>query len=767
MRPREGKMKKVLISALLLLCICFFQFAGKMVASAETILDYRAFKPIDLVIVMDKSGSMKSSDPKHMTSAAVSMLVNMMPADESRVAVIAFNTEPEILTSVGEEKTLIPLKDIGNVYNIKSAVSNVQYHGDTGIGNALKAATDLLSKQSDNDHQKVILLFTDGVNDFGDNEEGLANCEENETNAVLWAKENNCPIYCFGYDYLLNDGTSSMGGNGEGLNKLKNISDLTGGNAVRIQDLNTIQDEFIQMLADMCDLIYINVATVPGDGNQHEVQFEVNPSVIEADIRIGSVTENAISNGSIKLYDPSGNEVVLKDEANARFDVDSLAASIKVIKPQTGTWTLVLDGIVGEDIKIGLLQHYRVEIGASLELPNGNPTGVAFTNDEIVVNAWLVEEGNKIEDSLLYDTITTASATYIPRAYPDNAQTITLNREGENFTGKFVIKEECIYDVSIKVESGAFYREETLTIESNNHPLELVSDIETVEVNKGKSVQIKDIYSHVYDQEGDAISAEVTLIGDPDTANVTINNDEISIEGKLWKSTFATVTFRDAQGNMVESTFKIQVHNPAFVIGTIGTIVLIIIGVLILAIIAYRASFKIKGYVTVLNLHKIDLNNNNDEIEAIFCESDSIDETDFEENYTDFSSKFNIYGAVAKNKNMYAIARKFENNYEEFLKNNNPDIEDERDNPVTICIETYFKKLSMFELIGSAGGLRGFTIKLPQKKCDIYMDCYKNKKGKVKINTISKEMSFIAPITDEEDDNSKYAYELRIKYTKK
>lgn len=759
-------MKRNILSIFLIIPLVLLICTNSICVSAETISDYKEIRPIDLVIVMDKSGSMNSSDPKQMTSAAVNMLVNMMPAEESRVGVIAFNNQPQVLTTVNGSASMIPLKDIGNVDNIQSEVSGVQYQGATGIGNALIAATDLLSKESDKDHQKVILLFTDGLNDFGSDEEGLALCEDNEASAVLWAKDNECPIYCFGYDYKLSDGSSSMGANGEGLNKLTNISNITGGNTVRIEDINTIQEEFIKMLADLCDLIYIDVATVPGDGNQHEVQFEVSPSVIEADIRIGSITENAVSNGSIKLYDPSGTEIALRNEANVRFDIDSLAASIKVIRPTTGKWTLVLDGIVGDDIKIGLLQHYRVDIGASLELPAGNPSGVAFTNDEIMVNAWLVEDGEKITDLNLYDTITKASATYVPRAHSDNVQTISLTRDDLGFTGKFVIEEECIYDVTVKIESGSFYREDTLTIKSNNHPLELVSDIDTVEVNKGKTVSIEDIYSHVYDQEGDKITAEVTLVGDPDTANVTVNGDNLSVEGLLWKSTYATVTFKDAQGNTVETTFKIQVHNPVVVISAAAIIALVIAGVILLALIGYRASYKIKGYVTILTLRKVDLNNDHDEVEVIFRDENSEEDYDDDAISTDFACKLNIYGIFGRNKNIFVIAKKFVEAYEEYLRNNNPDMENEKDNSITECIETFFTDLDKFELIGTAGGLKGFVIKLPKKSCKVYMESYKNKKGKVKINTYPKTLSFVAPLEDEDGDK-KYAYEFKFKYTKK
>lgn len=521
--------------------------------------------------------------------------------------------------------------------------------GGTGVGNALLKATEILADQSDDNHQKAIILFTDGSDFFGKDELGLARCQENEASATLWAKKNNCPIYCFGYDYRTANGVSSMGENGEGLKKLTSISQTTGGSFTRIQDINTVQEEFIRILADLCDLIYVNVDTVPGDGGVHEVTFEVNPSVIEANIRIGSITENAISKGKISLYDPSGKQIELANKGNIRFDVDSLAASIKVIRPKLGTWTLVLDGIVGDNVKIGLLQHYRVGIDTSIELPSGNPLGVAFLNDRIRVNAWFVEDGAKIENPNLYDIVTNATLTYIPRANPQNGKTIKLTKNGLSFSGDFTIEEECIYDVVIRIESGSFFRECTLMIKSSNQPLELVSDIEKVDVNLNKSVNIDDIYAHVRDLEGDTIIAEAS-VKDPDAVDVSINGNSLNVHAKKWHSTMVTVTYKDAQGNTVETSFKIQVHNPWFFIVMGIIIALIILAVVILTRLAYRASLKIKGDLYLTEIEVVDYLEGNGEIYLRDFTEDDVDRIETQKKSISISM-----GVFYKRKNMRSI----------------------------------------------------------------------------------------------------------------
>ena len=93
-----------------------------------------------------------------------------------------------------------------------------------------------------------------------------------------------------------------MGKNGEGLKKLKNISSATQGKFKSINNIEEIEQLLIEFLADVCDLNYTTVATIPGDGGKHECKIPVSPSVVEANIRIAGGNENSIANGKIRLF---------------------------------------------------------------------------------------------------------------------------------------------------------------------------------------------------------------------------------------------------------------------------------------------------------------------------------------------------------------------------------------------------------------------------------------------------------------------------------
>lgn len=79
------------------------------------------YKPLDLVVIVDSSGSMNTSDTNRTALDAVRMLVNMMPAKDSRVGIVGFNTEAKVLTKAPSGKdALISLGDFTGVETIRT-----------------------------------------------------------------------------------------------------------------------------------------------------------------------------------------------------------------------------------------------------------------------------------------------------------------------------------------------------------------------------------------------------------------------------------------------------------------------------------------------------------------------------------------------------------------------------------------------------------------------------------------------------------------------
>lgn len=586
-----------------LLC-CIMAFMMFTTVQAADIENEKKYDPLDLVVVVDNSGSMAFSDSGRTAPAAVRMLVNMMPADDSRVAVVGFNTKPTVLTKdTTTGNALIALENFAGVETIRDGVRSMAYKGGTGIGNAVYEATEILKKESQGDRTKAIILFTDGVNDFDFDKIAESNCDSNEVSAIKWAKENKCAIYCAGYDYTTPDGKSSMGADGIGLKKLQNIADSTGGKFKTINDIAEIEELLIQFMADMIDLIYTRVKTIPGDGKLHECEIEISPSVVEANIRIAGGGADAIKNGKVHLYDPNGNEITLANSGNVRYDVDAMAASIKVIMPKKGKWLLTVEGIVGDDIHIGLLEHFKMNISSIITLPEGNPDGVAYTNDTVGIKTWLSYDGLELTDSSLYDAVTAATAVCVSRANPDDKNIVNLTRDGLSFVGSFVIPEDSFYDITVRIEWNSVYREDTLTVQSSNKPLELVGKLEDIKVVKGKTVTVDNIYQYVQDKENDKITATASVMVS-DLIDAAVDNDKLNITAKKDKlyivsSSLVTVTYSDEQGNTVSADFKVSAVDPVGIALVVFTILLIIGIIVALSWYVRNQTLRITGGIRV------------------------------------------------------------------------------------------------------------------------------------------------------------------------
>ncbi|MCM1364409.1 MAG: VWA domain-containing protein [Faecalibacterium sp.] len=563
----------------------------------------KEYKSFDIVVVLDSSLSMGESDKDQMALDAIKMLVDMMPAEDTRVGIISFNHRANVLTkdTDGSPK-LMSLETFADTESIRDVINDITYSGDTAIGTALHSATELLDSKSDNEHAKAIFLFTDGVDDIrtingGDAAEAIS--ASDEVAAVKWAKENECGIYCVGYNYKDDEGNDSMGKNGEGIEKIKNIASNSKGNYKAITSIKETEQLLIDFLAEAFNIIYRPVASIPGDGGRHECKFSVDPSVVEANIRISGCNNDSLRNGEISLFGPDGKKVDLKNTGNLRFNIVGTSASIKIIMPKSGDWNLVLSGIKGDDIKIGMLEHYKMNLTSVLEFPDGNPDGVAYANDKIGIKTWLTYDGMDINEPSIYESVTSAVATCVSRANPEDKKIIKLSKDGTSFKGEFIIEENSYYDITVRLDWDSLYRENTLTIGSSNKPLYLVRDIEDVKLNKKKSITINDIYSYVADDENDKIEASIASVNPSDVADVTVQGTDLVITGKKWSSALISLNFNDEQGNIVETTFIAKVNDPVAIAMIILSIICLLILIIVLIWFLKKASDRTSGEMKI------------------------------------------------------------------------------------------------------------------------------------------------------------------------
>ena len=568
-----------------------------------------SYKPIDVVLVIDNSGSMKVADPERMVFQAVRTFANMMPAADSRLGIVSFTHESKISTVINGQPAFLPMLDPASLDSVRDYSENTEIDGkaDTAIGNGLKSAIEIFKAAGRPRDQasRAILLFTDGVDDFenepaADQPRLAVEADGNLKEAQLWCKDNDCPVYCIGLNYALSDGKDSI--NDQGKQKLENIASATGGNVQYVSSTNDIEDDFSEILAKMCELIFVQYGEIPGDGQLHEFPIKVTAGIVEMNIRISCSTQDALKAGTIELIDPSGQTVLSVANGNAqlspsgdvRHDTEHTTESIKVINPALGDWRLSIRGVTGDQIKIGLLNHYRISLDASLIVPPGNAPNKAYKGNTVTISAVLLDNGVSA-DPAIYNDVTEAEAVITPRSGGQPA-TVKLSLQNGRLAGSFTVPEEAIYDVAIRVATESFEKTASLVIETDNHPLELTGAvIEKQQVDVGKTIEIPDlIKTYVRDEEGDPIYVSAWA-DEPEKLGVTVEGDKLVLKGLKWGNEIVTTEFRDEQGNTVQLEFNVYTRDLIKIILLSSIPFIIAVIVAILAILALLRTKRVAG----------------------------------------------------------------------------------------------------------------------------------------------------------------------------
>ncbi len=109
---------------------------------------------VDLILLLDRSGSMAESDPEDLSLTGARALVSMLEPDD-RVAVIAFDTGA---------RTVLPLSRVGSGGAAREALDAVGPPRGrwTDIRGALEAASRALGGQTAGERRAAVVLFTDG-----------------------------------------------------------------------------------------------------------------------------------------------------------------------------------------------------------------------------------------------------------------------------------------------------------------------------------------------------------------------------------------------------------------------------------------------------------------------------------------------------------------------------------------------------------------------------------------------------------------------------
>jgi|APSaa5957512576_1039674.scaffolds.fasta_scaffold00019_62 uncharacterized protein YegL len=140
-----------------------YDFKTHLLITAEGEDDLKAGENVEIVLVMDRSGSMedKESGVKKIDAAKDSLSIVadtfITSADsENRLALVTYNANVTLDQSL-----------TSNYNKVKDAINSFPSAGQTNISGALMTASNHLKANADNDAQKFIVIATDGNQNVG------------------------------------------------------------------------------------------------------------------------------------------------------------------------------------------------------------------------------------------------------------------------------------------------------------------------------------------------------------------------------------------------------------------------------------------------------------------------------------------------------------------------------------------------------------------------------------------------------------------------
>lgn len=410
---------------LVLICVLMV-----LVFAIPTIAEEPVRKGIDVVLLLDSSGSMRGSDRPRNSIEAAKMFIDMMELRNSRISIIGFN---DAITGIVEMTEINTQSDKDSM---KRTVDGFQYDGYTDIGMSLNKAVTAILEKTDGKNSPMILFLTDGVIEINPDNDAARTEQESYDQVVeaLALAGVKIPIYTIGLNH--NDSVDKQ--------LLDSISGTTKGRSYIISDADILPQIFNEIFADHIKSTLFELASFVADGQTYaDVEINIdNDFVAEANIIM--LTEREIVD--VKLFDPDGNESEF-DQNDISLSKSNKYSLVKVISPKKGVWNLKTKGVKNDKIRVNLIYQYDVDVEMS----------VSKDNDTIQVTGNLVVNGERTTDTDLYNSAT--SSLIVTDSAGNTIDEIPLEPTESGFETEYIPETEEDIRMYIRVESEEFQKE--------------------------------------------------------------------------------------------------------------------------------------------------------------------------------------------------------------------------------------------------------------------------------------------------------------------
>lgn len=529
--------------------------------------------PVNFVLLLDRSGSMKTSDSQNLYYSAAKMFVDMLPSENANLSVIAFGDSygadayqfPEGTVWTGDKndqvKVFYPLSETTSRETKDAAKTSIDAAaasaGDTSqIGYALLAAMNTLQQGGAQKGKAAIILLSDGKV-AGENEEGTA-LDKYEAyqfpsinDACTTAKANDWKVYCMELDAATHNNDSDwknksarsiMRAGADA--SIQSIPQQTGTDPIALNTEADAQKAFANIFSSLYgtsdDMLTVDPVKI--QGGSAEMPFEIDDMVAETTL---TVTGDVASLTDIQLLLPDGTtetytlpdpESTETREVTVEPGDSGGYVSMKLLLPPSGSWKIVCHGTDG--VEVGL---YAVSVrDMGIQLSDNSPQqveGVYPKGTSVELTGQYVYHNNVYKSAAVYQKYSANVTVTGPAGTKTEAA--AGNEDGYHYST--VLDQYGDYTITVNVHDDKRNKDvasNTLSYHVENIPVLTAGSPQPESLAVGESrtgISIADLFQNV---DGDpvtyGIEPEDGGSGDAVTAQIEPSTGMVSLQaGKL------------------------------------------------------------------------------------------------------------------------------------------------------------------------------------------------------------------------------------------
>ncbi len=411
------------------LLILTFLLLQAFTAHGENILrESEPLPPLDSVVIMDSSGSMKQSDPRQLRKPAAKLFISLLD-QQDKLSVVSFSSRAWPITF------LTQLDSQQNIDKALNATDKISHKGVyTNIHSALEKGIEFLKESQPQGRDPIIILMSDGKIDVGNTDKSAELRKKIISDLIPQLKEHNIKVYSIAFT---EESDQAL---------MQEIAEETEGRYALAASDDVLHKVFSKIFEQ---------AKEPNMLPLHENMFVVDASIKELTI----IANKKSDQSQIHLQKPNGDRInsSFKSETLKWF-VSSSFDMITITKPEEGEWKILFSD---DDNKAYIVTDIKLRTRFEFNQESYNP--------ELIIRTWF--EQNEVTEA--NQELLNNMQLQLEIEHPDGrVDTFPIEKRDDSgtYTVNYSPEMNGFYGASIVATSQTFQRQQTFSF-SNTMPV--------------------------------------------------------------------------------------------------------------------------------------------------------------------------------------------------------------------------------------------------------------------------------------------------------